>query len=102
MSGVACEEVERFGRSGSSIRKTSAVTDVLAQRLLVLGAFALLCAAVVALAAVERRSQEDPSAALTSANAPAGWNTAFAALAARRGTLSERPAARSSLRSPLA
>ena len=65
------------GWSGGSIRKTSAVTDVLAQRLLVLGAFALLCA-VVALAAVERRSQEDTSAALTSANAPADWNTAFA------------------------
>ena len=77
MSGVDAKKWERFGRSGSSIRKTSAVTDVLAQRLLVLGAFALLCA-VVALAAVERRSQEDPSAALTSANAPAGWNTAFA------------------------
>lgn len=77
MSGSNAKKWERFGPSGSSIRKTSAVTDVLAQRLLVLGAFALLCA-VVALAAVERRSQEDPSAALTSANAPAGWNTAFA------------------------
>ena len=93
--------LERFGRSGGSIRKTSGVTDVLAQRLLVLGAFALLCA-VVALAAVERRSQEDTSAALTSANAPAGWNTAFAGSRGATGDASGRPAARSSPRSPSA
>jgi hypothetical protein len=53
------------------------VTDFLAQRLLVLGGIAMLCA-VVALAAVERRTQEDSATALTSATAPAGWNTAFA------------------------
>jgi hypothetical protein len=54
------------------------VTDVFAQRLIVLGAIALLCA-VIALAAVERRSQQqDGRGALTSAAAPAGWNTAFA------------------------
>ena len=53
------------------------MTDAFAQRLLVLGAIALLCA-VVALAAVERRSQENGVDALTSATAPAGWNTAFA------------------------
>jgi hypothetical protein len=52
------------------------VNDVFAQRLLVLGGIALLCA-VLALAAVERRTQED-GATLTSAPAPAGWNTAFA------------------------
>ena len=51
------------------------MSDVFAQRLLVLGAIAMLCA-VVALAAVERRSHE--GAALTSASAPAGWNTGFA------------------------
>ncbi len=53
------------------------MNDLFAQRLLVLGAVALLCA-VAALAAVERRSQEAGVTALTSANAPAGWNTAFA------------------------
>ena len=37
----------------------------------------MLCA-VVALAAVERRTQADGTAAFTSATAPAGWNTAFA------------------------
>jgi hypothetical protein len=59
------------------MRKTSRVTDVFVQRLLVLGGIAVLCA-VVALAAVERRSQAAGVAALTSASAPAGWNTAFA------------------------
>jgi hypothetical protein len=53
------------------------VTDFFAQRLLVLGGIAMLCA-VVALAAVERRTHEDSATALTSATAPAGWNTAFA------------------------
>jgi len=54
------------------------VTRSLAQRLLVLAGVALL-AATSALAVVER-SAEDPTAAdaLTSAPAPAGWNTAFA------------------------
>jgi hypothetical protein len=52
------------------------VTDSLAQRLVVLGAVALLAGASV-LAVVERLP-EDGSAALTSAPAPAGWNTAFA------------------------
>jgi hypothetical protein len=53
------------------------VNDFFAQRLLVLGGIAILCA-VVALAAVERRTHEDGATALTSATAPAGWNTAFA------------------------
>jgi hypothetical protein len=53
------------------------VNDRFVQRLLVLGAVAMLCA-VAALAAVERRSQEAGATVLTSANAPAGWNTAFA------------------------
>jgi hypothetical protein len=59
------------------MRNTSRVTDVLAQRLLVLGAVALLCAAA-ALAAVERRSHESGVVALASADATAGWYTAFA------------------------
>jgi hypothetical protein len=54
----------------------AAVSDVFAQRLLVLGGIALLCA-VVALAAVERRSHDD-GGSLTSASAPADWYTAFA------------------------
>ena len=52
------------------------MTDTLPQRLLVLGAVALL-AAVAALAAVERLPERG-TAAFTSAPAPAGWNTAFA------------------------
>jgi len=59
------------------MRNTSRVTDVFAQRLLVLAAIALLCA-VAALAAVERRSQESGVGALASAAANAGWYTAFA------------------------
>jgi len=57
--------------------ETSAVTSALAQRLVVLAAVALL-GAVVALAVVERREQVASPTALTSAAAPAGWNTAFA------------------------
>ena len=52
------------------------MTDSLAQRLVLLGAVALL-AAVATLAVVERLD-DDGSAAFTSAVAPAGWNTAFA------------------------
>lgn len=52
------------------------MTDSLAQRLVVLGAVALLAGTSV-LAVVERLPQ-DGTAALTSAPAPAGWNTAFA------------------------
>jgi hypothetical protein len=52
------------------------MNDVLAQRLLALAAVSLL-GAVVALAIVERRSQ-DERAGLTSAAAPSGWFTAFA------------------------
>jgi len=51
------------------------VTGSLPQRLLLLGAVALL-AAVATLAVVERLPED--SAAFTSAVAPAGWNTAFA------------------------
>jgi hypothetical protein len=54
----------------------SPMGEILGQRLVVLGAVALL-GAVVALAIVERRSQDDRGS-LTSAVAPAGWNTAFA------------------------
>jgi hypothetical protein len=51
-------------------------TYLFAQRLLVLAGIALVCT-LLALAAVEQRTQED-GAGLTSAPAPAGWNTAFA------------------------
>ena len=37
-----------------------------------------MLAALIALAVVERRAQEDGAAALASATAPANWNTAFA------------------------
>jgi hypothetical protein len=52
------------------------MTDVLGQRLIVLAAIALL-GAMIALAIVERRAQDD-RAGLTSAEAPSGWYTAFA------------------------
>ncbi|MDQ3671512.1 MAG: hypothetical protein M3364_03610 [Actinomycetota bacterium] len=52
------------------------MTEVLAHRLLVLGGAAAL-ACVIALAAVEQRSQEDGAAALAGV-AAASWNTAFA------------------------
>lgn len=52
------------------------MTDSLAQRLVVLGAVALLAGASVL--AILERLPEDGAAALTSAPAPAGWNTAFA------------------------
>jgi hypothetical protein len=52
--------------------------DAFLQRIVVLAAVALL-GAVIALAVVERRTQDDEAAAaLTSASAPAAWNTAFA------------------------
>jgi hypothetical protein len=53
------------------------MTDALAQRLVVLGAIALL-GCLVALAIVEYRSRDDRPARLVGAAAPAGWNTAFA------------------------
>jgi len=53
------------------------VTDSLPQRLVILAAVALL-AAVSTLAVIERRPQDRSAATLTSAPAPAGWNTAFA------------------------
>jgi hypothetical protein len=52
------------------------VLDAFFHRLAVLGAVALL-GAVLALAAVERRAQDDAGGSQTSAVAPAGWNTAF-------------------------
>jgi hypothetical protein len=52
------------------------VPDSLVQRLALLGAVALL-AAVAALAFIERVVDDDATA-ITSAPAPAGWNTAFA------------------------
>jgi hypothetical protein len=51
--------------------------DVLAQRLVLLGAIALL-GGLVALAIVDHRSRDDRPAGLVGAAAPAGWNTAFA------------------------
>jgi hypothetical protein len=53
------------------------MSEAFLQRLLVLGAVALL-AAVAALAVVERRQRDDGSVSLTSAVAPSGWYTAFA------------------------
>ena len=53
------------------------MTQSLPQRLVLLAGVALF-AAVSALAVVERRAQDEGSASLTSAPAPAGWNTAFA------------------------
>ena len=50
---------------------------VLGQRLVILAAVALL-AAIAAAAIVEQRVADEGAAALTSAPAPAGWNTAFA------------------------
>ena len=50
---------------------------LLGQRLLVLGAVALLCG-MLALAAVELEARDETSARLTGATAPSGWNTAFA------------------------
>jgi hypothetical protein len=51
--------------------------DQLTQRLVVLGAVALL-GAVLALAMIEQRAGDDRPSRLTSAAAPSGWNTAFA------------------------
>ena len=53
------------------------MTPVVGQRLVLLAAVALL-AAVSAVAVIERRASDPGSVALTSAPAPAGWNTAFA------------------------
>jgi len=53
------------------------MTDVLGRRLTLLAAVALL-SAVAAVAIVEQRAAEGSSAGLTSAPAPAGWNSAFA------------------------
>ena len=53
------------------------MTESLPQRLVVLAAVALL-AAVSALAVIEQRAGDQGSAPLTSAPAPAGWNSAFA------------------------
>jgi hypothetical protein len=71
-----------FTRDGALVQRQlppdfRPMSDVLGQRLVVLGAVALL-GAVIALAIVERRAQDDPRAGLTSAVAPSGWNTAFA------------------------
>jgi len=53
------------------------VTDSLPQRLVILAAVAVL-AAVSTLAVIEHRPPAQGAGALTSAPAPAGWNTAFA------------------------
>ena len=74
-----CERIPtlRLEASSVTIRHTARVTDSFLQRLVLLGAVALLAAAL-ALAAVERMSGESGAAGLTGAVAPAGWNTAFA------------------------
>ena len=53
------------------------MTDSFPQRLVLLAGVALL-AAVSAVAVIEQRATDPGAAALTSAPAPAGWNTAFA------------------------
>ena len=53
------------------------VTASFPQRLVLLAGIALV-AAVSAMAIIEQRSSDSNAAALTSAPAPAGWNTAFA------------------------
>jgi len=53
------------------------VTDSFPQRLVLLAGVALL-AAVSAVAVTQQRAADPGAAALTSAPAPAGWNTAFA------------------------
>jgi hypothetical protein len=53
------------------------VTRSFPQRLVLLAGVALVCA-VSAMAVVEQRSTDPSAATLTSAPAPAGWNTAFA------------------------
>jgi predicted RNA-binding Zn-ribbon protein involved in translation (DUF1610 family) len=53
------------------------VTQSLPQRLVLLAGIALV-AAVSAVAVIEQRATDPGAATLTSAPAPAGWNTAFA------------------------
>jgi hypothetical protein len=53
------------------------VTESFPQRLVLLAGVALL-AAVLAVAVIQQRATDPGAAALTSAPAPAGWNTAFA------------------------
>jgi len=53
------------------------VTESFLQRLVLLAAVALV-SAVSAMAIIEQRSSDPGAVALTSAPAPAGWNTAFA------------------------
>ena len=53
------------------------MTESFRQRLVLLGGVALLCA-VVAIAAVHRSADAGVAVGLTSAPAPANWNTAFA------------------------
>lgn len=53
------------------------MTESFPQRLVLLAGVALL-AAVSTVAVIEQRATDPGSAALTSAPAPAGWNTAFA------------------------
>jgi hypothetical protein len=53
------------------------VTESFPQRLVLLAGVALL-AAVSAVAVIQQRATDPGAAALTSAPAPAGWNTAFA------------------------
>ena len=53
------------------------MTESLPQRLVLLAGIALV-AAVSAIAVIEQRATDPDAAALTSAPAPAGWNTAFA------------------------
>lgn len=57
------------------------MTDLFTHRLLVLAGVALL-ACLIALAAIERRTQDDGVVGIT---APASWNTAFAGSRGRAG-----------------
>jgi len=65
------------GVSAPASATLPAMTSTFEQRLVLLGAVALL-GAVLAVAVVERRVQEREAASLTSAPAPASWYIAFA------------------------
>ena len=71
---LACEHSVT---SATPSARLPAMTGSIPQRLVLLGAVALL-AAVAAVAVIEQRASKSDAAALTSAPAPAGWNSAFA------------------------
>jgi hypothetical protein len=63
---------------GRRVRHTSAVADSFQQRLVILAAVALLAAVSAAAIAEQRATDGGATVSLTSAPAPASWNTAFA------------------------